>query len=45
MGIDGIVRRIKIEYRNNDSKELTTIERSVQKVNVILPVDVDNELV
>ena len=36
-GIDNKVREIEIQYRNDGHRDFTTIQRSVQKVIVILP--------
>ena len=35
---DGKVHRVKVEYKNTDSKEYIVIERSVQRLIVIVPV-------
>ena len=36
---DGFVRNIEVQYKNLDAKTFTTIERPVQKVIVLVPVD------
>ena len=38
-GIDGLVRRVKVIYKNKDSSQYTKVERSVQRFIVLLPVD------
>ena len=38
-GIDNKVRRIEIQYKNKDSADFVTIERAVQKIAVVLPVE------
>ena len=38
-GIDGKVRRVSIQYKNKDSDTFITIDRPVQRLVVILPVD------
>ena len=40
-GIDNKVRRIEIQYKNKNSDVFVTIERAVQKVSVVLPVEVN----
>ena len=39
MGSDGKVRRVTVRYRNQNSNVFTEIERPIQKLVVILPVD------
>ena len=39
IGIDNIVRRVEIQYKNKDSDKFTTIERSVQRIIVVLPIE------
>ena len=41
-GIDQRVRRIEIQYKNKNSDTFVTIERAVQKVAVVLPIDDEN---
>jgi len=36
---DGFVRKIEVQYKNLDAKTYTTIERPVQRVVVLVPVD------
>ena len=43
-GIDQKVRKIEIQYKNKNSDTFITIERAVQKVSVILPVDDKNNV-
>ena len=38
-GIDGKVRRVSIQYKNKDSDTFITIDRPVERLVVILPVD------
>ena len=43
VGVDGKVRRVSIQYKNNESDTYTEIDRPVQRVVVILPVDEDEQ--
>ena len=38
-GVDGCVRRVMLQYKNKGSNAFTTIERAVQRIVVILPVE------
>ena len=38
-GIDGKVRRVSLMYKNKSSDTVITIERPVQKIVVVLPVE------
>ena len=41
--MDGKVRKVEIEYKNKDSSDYIVIEKAVQKLIVIIPVDDDIE--
>ena len=41
-GVDEKVRKIEIQYRNEGNRDFMTIQRSVQSVVVILPVNTEN---
>ena len=38
-GNDGKVRKVEVEYKNTDSTTFVRIERAVQRLVVILPVE------
>ena len=38
-GDDGLVRRVELEYKNPDGRKFTTIERPVQRLIVLVPVE------
>ena len=38
---DGFVRKVNIQYKNPGAKSFTTINRPVQRIVVIVPVDED----
>jgi len=38
-GEDGLVRRAELEYKNPDRRKFTTIERPVQRLIVLVPVE------
>ena len=40
---DGFVRNIEVQYKNEGSNSFTKINRPVQRVIVIVPVDEDKE--
>ena len=41
-GIDGNVRRVSVQYKNKASSSYVTVERPVQRLSVILPVEEQN---
>ena len=42
-GIDNKVRRVSLQYKNKGSNVFTVIERPVQRIVVILPIDEQSE--
>ena len=40
---DGFVRNVEVQYKNPDSNTFTRVQRPVQKLIVLVPVDCDNE--
>ena len=43
-GIDNVVRRVEIEYKNKGNNTFSVIERSVQRIIVILPIEEVNDI-
>ena len=38
-GVDGKVRRVTVQYKNEGSSNFTTVERSVQRLILLVPAD------